>query len=86
MLYVIHVYHSWQSQDECFMSRVTKPRRRAKRDFALALTEWRKRNKLSQSGAALKLKISRRTLQEWEQARAIPHHLALDALRDKIGL
>jgi transcriptional regulator with XRE-family HTH domain len=68
------------------MSRVIKAKRRAKSDFALALTDWRRRNKLTQSGAALKLKISRRTLQEREQDRAIPRHLALEALREKIGL
>lgn len=44
------------------------------------LYDWRKRNDLSQSEAALKLQISRRTLQEWEQGRAEPRHLASDAL------
>jgi DNA-binding transcriptional regulator YiaG len=62
-----------------------KPRRRSKGDIARALSDWRKRNKLSQSEAALKLKISRRTFQEWEQGRATPRHLALDALRAKIA-
>jgi DNA-binding transcriptional regulator YiaG len=45
---------------------------------------WRKRNKLSQSEAAVKLKLSRRTLQEWEQGRATPRHFALEGLREKI--
>ena len=36
------------------------------------LFDWRKRNDLSQSEAALKLRISKRTLQEWEQGRAEP--------------
>jgi len=67
------------------MSRMIKPRRRVNSEIALALVAWRKRNRLSQSEAALKLKISRRTLQEWEQGRATPHHLALEALREKIG-
>jgi len=49
------------------------------------LRRWRKRHKLSQSVAALKLNVSARTLQEWEQGRAVPRHLALAALRDEIG-
>jgi DNA-binding transcriptional regulator YiaG len=67
------------------MSRVIKPRRRQKNEIALALFDWRKRHKLSQSEAALKLQISRRTLQEWEQGRARPRHLAMEALRAKIA-
>jgi DNA-binding transcriptional regulator YiaG len=66
------------------MSRVFKPRRRQKSEIALALAAWRKRHKLSQSEAAVKLKLSRRTLQEWEQGRATPRHLALEGLREKI--
>jgi DNA-binding transcriptional regulator YiaG len=46
---------------------------------------WRERSNLSQSEAALKLKISKRTLQEWEQGRATPAHLALVALEGVIG-
>jgi DNA-binding transcriptional regulator YiaG len=46
---------------------------------------WRKRNDLSQSEAALKLQVSKRTLQEWEQGRAEPRHLASDALKAVIG-
>jgi DNA-binding transcriptional regulator YiaG len=67
------------------MSRVIKQRRRVKNGIPFALADWRRRNKLSQSQAALKLKISRRTLQEWEQGRATPRHLALVALRKKIA-
>jgi putative transcriptional regulator len=67
------------------MSRIRKARSRLKSEIGLALVAWRKRNKLSQSHAALKLKISRRTLQEWEQGRATPRHLALEALREKIA-
>jgi DNA-binding transcriptional regulator YiaG len=66
------------------MSKVN-PRRRPKSDIARALMDWRKRNKVSQSKAALKLKISVRTLQEWEQGRATPRHLALETLREKIA-
>jgi DNA-binding transcriptional regulator YiaG len=45
------------------------------------LFDWRQRNDLSQSEAALKLRISKRTLQEWEHGRAEPRHLAWDAIR-----
>ena len=59
--------------------------RKAKRSsgtvpFGERLYEWRKKNDFSQSEAALKLRISTRTLQEWEQGRSRPRHLALDAV------
>lgn len=40
--------------------------------FPRRLRAWRKRHNVSQSEAALKLNISKRTLQEWEQHRAAP--------------
>jgi DNA-binding XRE family transcriptional regulator len=43
--------------------------------FPRRLRAWRERNNLSQSEAALTLQISKRTLQEWEQARAAPRAL-----------
>ena len=49
------------------------------------LRAWRTRNKLSQTNAADKLRMSKRTLQEWEQGRATPRGLALAALQDKLG-
>ena len=49
------------------------------------LRAWRRKYDLSQSEAALKLQISRRTLQEWEQGRAMPRGLALVSLRQVIG-
>lgn len=49
------------------------------------LYSWRKRCNLSQNEAALKLKVSKRTLQEWEQGRATPAHLAMAALEGVIG-
>jgi DNA-binding transcriptional regulator YiaG len=60
-------------------------RRKARRSSAPVplserLYQWRKRNNFSQSEAALKLRMSTRTLQEWEQGRAQPPHLALDAV------
>jgi DNA-binding transcriptional regulator YiaG len=45
------------------------------------LRAWRRKHDLSQSEAGLKLQISRRTLQEWEQGRAMPRGLALVTLR-----
>ena len=60
-------------------------RKRARRaagagDLAGRLYEWRCKNDFSQSEAALKLKISTRTLQEWEQNRARPRGLAMTAI------
>ena len=49
------------------------------------LCEWRERNDLSQSEAAIKLRVSKRTSQEWEQGRAEPRHLAMDAIAAVIG-
>lgn len=53
-------------------------------ELPLQLKAWRKRNRLSQSAAAVKLRMSRRTLQEWEQGRAAPRNLALIAISDRI--
>jgi DNA-binding transcriptional regulator YiaG len=47
--------------------------------------QWREARNLSQSEAAMKLKLSKRTLQEWEQGRATPTHLGLIALEAIIG-
>jgi DNA-binding transcriptional regulator YiaG len=60
-------------------SRAAQPKRLGKR-----LYEWRKRNDFSQSEAALKLQVSKRTLQEWEQGRAQPRHLALASINGLI--
>ena len=49
------------------------------------LFDWRERKDLSQSEAALKLRVSKRTLQEWEHGRAEPRHLAMDAIAAVIG-
>ena len=48
--------------------------------FLGRLRAWRERNNLSQSEAASKLQISKRTLQEWEQDRAVPRGLARTAI------
>jgi DNA-binding transcriptional regulator YiaG len=66
--------------------RVRPPaRRKARRSsgpvpLSERLYQWRKRNDFSQSEAGLKLQVSTRTFQEWEQGRAQPRHLALEAV------
>src|SRR5581483_11526348 len=52
--------------------------------FPRRLRSWRERNNLSQSEAALKLQISKRTLQEWEQGRAAPRGFARTAIEKAI--
>jgi DNA-binding transcriptional regulator YiaG len=52
--------------------------------FPRRLRAWRERNNLSQSEAALKLQISKRTLQEWEQGRAAPRGFARTAIEKAI--
>jgi DNA-binding transcriptional regulator YiaG len=73
---------SFQTRRESF-----KRRHRARRagpssrkSLGERLCDWREANDLSQSEAAMKLKISKRTLQEWEQGRAEPRHLAMKAI------
>src|SRR5205823_4979631 len=44
------------------------------------LRAWRERNNLSESGAALKLQISKRALQEWEPGRVAPRGFAQVAI------
>ena len=52
--------------------------------FPRRLRGWRERKDLSQSEAALKLQISKRTLQEWEQGRAAPRGFAQTAIEKAI--
>jgi DNA-binding transcriptional regulator YiaG len=61
-----------------------KSKREQAGEVSEKLRAWRKRRKLSQSGAAVKLRMSRRTLQEWEQGRAVPRGLALVAILDRV--
>jgi len=42
------------------------------RDFAALLQAWRKAQGFSQAEAADELKMSKRTLQQWEQRRGSP--------------
>ena len=62
--------------------------RRGQRDpesLSERIYQWREARNLSQSEAAIKLRMSKRTLQEWEQDRAVPTHLGLIALEAIIG-
>ena len=52
--------------------------------FPARLRAWRKRENLSQSEAALRLHISKRTMQEWEQGRAAQHGIAHVAVENAI--
>jgi DNA-binding transcriptional regulator YiaG len=74
---------SWRRDDR----RRQKDRRKRSRPTKLRehLRAWRQKHDLSQSEAGLKLQISRRTLQEWEQGRAIPRGLARVSLRQVTG-
>jgi DNA-binding transcriptional regulator YiaG len=63
----------------------TKQRRaRGLTATAELLKAWRDRHKYSQSAAALKLKVSKRTLQNWEQGHREPIGFALRGLKEKI--
>jgi DNA-binding transcriptional regulator YiaG len=61
-----------------------RPVKRESDSLADQLRAWRKARRLSQSEAALKLQISKRTLENWEQSRREPRGLALRHLRDTI--
>jgi len=60
--------------------RARRARPSSRKNLGERLCDWREANDFSQSEAAMKLKISKRTLQEWEQGRAEPRHLAMDAI------
>ena len=53
--------------------------------FPRRLLAWREGNNLSQREAALKLQISKRTLQEWEQDRTVPRGFARTAVEKPIA-
>jgi DNA-binding transcriptional regulator YiaG len=48
--------------------------------FAATLVEYRTRNNFSQRDAGLALGCSKRTLQNWEQERAMPQGFGLNAI------
>jgi DNA-binding transcriptional regulator YiaG len=52
--------------------------------FSATLVEYRKRHKFSQRDAALALGCSKRTLQNWEQERAMPQGFGLKAILSAI--
>lgn len=67
------------------MRRARRQVRSSRKSLGERLCDWREAKDLSQSEAAMKLKISKRTLQEWEQGRAEPRHLAMEAIIDLIS-
>jgi DNA-binding transcriptional regulator YiaG len=50
------------------------------KQFAKLLTDWREQNQLTQQTAADKLGVSRRSLENWEQERAMPQGFGLNAM------
>lgn len=50
------------------------------KQFAMLLTDWRDQNELTQQTAADKLGVSRRSLENWEQERAMPQGFGLKAM------
>ena len=64
--------------------RQIRHRKSGSEKLSVRLRAWREKNDLSQSEAALRLQISKRTLQEWEQERAEPQGLASAAIEKAI--
>jgi DNA-binding transcriptional regulator YiaG len=64
--------------------RHTQHRKLATDKLSARLRAWREKSDLSQSEAAMRLQISKRTLQEWEQGRAEPRGLASAAIEQAI--
>ena len=50
------------------------------KEFATLLVAWRKENDFTQQEAADRLGISRRSLENWEQQRAMPQGIGLGAV------
>ena len=48
--------------------------------FARKLKEWREENDFTQQEAADRLDVSRRSLENWEQRRAMPQGFGLSAM------
>ena len=76
--------HSFITEMSCRVRSKGKRGSSGRRELGERLYEWRRKNDLSQTEAALKLQISARTLQEWEQGRAQPRGLALSAINQRI--
>ena len=56
------------------------------KQFAKTLQAWRERKSFTQADAAKHLRISVRTLQNWEIARNMPRGYGLAALLKAIGV
>ena len=72
------------------MAYMPRPKRKRTPDkdhkmFATLLVDYRVRHNFSQRDAALKLGVSKRTLQNWEQARAMPQGVGFNAMLKLIG-
>ena len=52
--------------------------------FAKLLRKWREQNGYSQRDAAEVLKVSKRSLENWEQERAMPQGFGLQAMLEII--
>jgi DNA-binding transcriptional regulator YiaG len=52
--------------------------------FAQLLRKWREKNHFSQRDAAEALKVSKRSLENWEQERAMPQGFGLQAMLEII--
>ena len=52
--------------------------------FAKLLRKWREKNQYSQRDAAEVLKVSKRSLENWEQERAMPQGFGLQAMIEVI--
>jgi DNA-binding transcriptional regulator YiaG len=52
--------------------------------FAQLLRQWRERHGYSQRDAAEQLKVSKRSLENWEQERAMPQGFGLQAMLEII--
>jgi DNA-binding transcriptional regulator YiaG len=52
--------------------------------FANLLRKWRERKQYSQRDAAEVMKVSKRSLENWEQVRAIPQGFGLQAMLEII--
>ena len=50
------------------------------REFARTLVAWRERNDYTQQEAADRLGVSKRSLENWEQERAMPQGFGLTAM------
>ena len=55
------------------------------RDFAKTLVTWRELNNYTQRTAAEMLGVSKRSLENWEQERAMPQGFGLSAMLKVIG-